>query len=112
MSVRKELKNKKGSFGFGADNFLTPPMKIKNSLTTPIIRQESENVLHNLSFKVNFSYRIGKMSFDQPRKRSRSIDNDDMKDGGGDSGGDNGGGNTGGGGGQQPRGGACGLDHQ
>jgi hypothetical protein len=44
------------------------------------------NTVNNLSFKVNFSYRIGKMSFDQPKRR-KSVNNDDLKgDGGGDGG--------------------------
>jgi hypothetical protein len=64
-------------------------MKIRNSTETPTISQKSLTVLNNFSFKVNFSYRIGKMSFDQPRRRSKSINNDDMKDGGGDGGMDN-----------------------
>jgi hypothetical protein len=46
-----------------------------------------------MSFRVNFSYRIGKMSVDAPRtRRSKSINNDDLKDGGGDGGGMEGGG--------------------
>ncbi len=40
----------------------------------------AQNVMHNLSFKVNFSFRFGKMSFDQqPRRGRRSISNDDLK---------------------------------
>jgi hypothetical protein len=35
---------------------------------------------------LNFSYRIGKMSVDGPPRRRRSINNDDLKDGGGDGG--------------------------
>ena len=55
-----------------------------------------------MSFRVNISYRIGKMSTEGPRpRRGRSINNDDLKDGG-----DNGGGMEGGGGGApQQRGG-------
>ena len=62
-----------------------------------------------MSFRVNISYRFGKMSFDAPRaRRKKSVNNDDLKDGGGggDSGMDNanaGGGNQGG----QPRNGAA-----
>jgi hypothetical protein len=94
LGARKEFKNKKGSVGFG--------------LETPIISQSSVTVMNNFSFRINISYRIGKMSFDQqPRRRSRSINNDDLKEGGGDGGGMDGG-NTGGmqGGGGQQRSGA------
>jgi len=105
LGARKEFKSKKGSVGFGLENFLAPSMKIKNATETPTISQSSVNVMNNFSFRFNVSYRIGKMSFDQPRRRSRSINNDDMKEGGDGGGGmDNGGGNVTGG--AQPRGGA------
>lgn len=108
LGARKEFKNKKGSIGAGLENFLAPSMKIRNATETISISQNSVTEMRNFSFRVNFSYRIGKMSFDQPRRR-RSISNDDLKEGGGDGGGmDNGGmnNNMGGGnaaGGAQPR---------
>jgi outer membrane receptor protein involved in Fe transport len=98
LGARREFKSKKGSIGFGLENFLAPSMKIRNNTETPTISQRSVTELNNFSFRINVSYRIGKMSFDQPRRRSRSINNDDMKEGGGGDGGmDNGGGNFGGG---------------
>ncbi len=108
LGARKEFKSKKGSIGFGLENFLAPSMKIRNFTETPVIIQRSVTVMNNLSFRINVSYRIGKMSFDQPRRRGRSINNDDMKDGG-----DGGGGmdNATGGGGQQ-RGGAVAIAPQ
>jgi outer membrane receptor protein involved in Fe transport len=104
LGARKEFKSKKGSIGFGLENFLAPSMRIRNMTETPTISQSSVTVLNNFSFRINVSYRIGKMSFDQPRRRSRSINNDDMKEGGDGGGMDNGGGNFGGG--TQQRGGA------
>lgn len=107
LSIKKDLLNKKGSLGFGAEQFFTPAMRINSYTESPIISQHSTNEMHNMNFKVTFSYRIGKMSFDAPRKRKKSIDNDDLKDGGGDGGG--GGGDAqqqqGGGGGGQRQGG-------
>jgi outer membrane receptor for ferrienterochelin and colicin len=99
LGARKEFTNKKGSIGFGLENFLAPSMKIKNALETPTITQSSITELRNFSVRINFSYRIGKMSFDQPR-RKRSINNDDLKDGG-DGGGGMDGGMGGGQGGQR-----------
>ncbi len=93
LSIKKDLPNKKGSIGIGADQFFTPALKIHSSLESPIISQSSINELHSLNFKITFSYRIGKMSFDAPKKRKKSVENDDMKDGG-----DGGGGGGGGGG--------------
>ncbi len=87
LSLRKELLNKKGSLGFGAEQFFTPAMRINSYTVSPTIDQHSTTEMRNMNFKVTFSYRIGKMSFDAPRKRKKSIDNDDLKDGGGDGGG-------------------------
>ena len=59
-----------------------------------------------MGFRINFSYRIGKMSVEGQRpRRSKSINNDDLKDGGG---GDNSGGGMEGGAPQQRSGGAGG----
>ena len=105
LSLRKEFKNKKGSIGFGAENFLTSPIRIRNELNSPVISQTSVNSQNNINFKINFSYRIGKMTVDGGPKRRRSIKNDDMKEGG-DGGGNDGGGQQGGApGGQAPAGG-------
>jgi outer membrane receptor protein involved in Fe transport len=82
LSLKRDLLNKKGSIGLGAENFLTPTIKIKNSTVSPILDQQNYSTLHYLNFKVTFSYRIGKMTFDSGRKRSKmSISNDDMKEG-------------------------------
>lgn len=99
LGARRDFKSKKGSIGFGLENFLAPSMKIRNVVETPTISQENVTVLNNFSFRINFTYRIGKMSFEEPRRRGRSINNDDLKEGGGDMGGgmDQGGGNMGGG---------------
>ncbi len=82
LSLRKDFKNKKGSIGFGAENFLTPNgFVIRGETKTAFINQESVNTLRNMNFKVNFTYRIGKMSFGQTKKK-KSVNNDDTKDGG------------------------------
>lgn len=79
LSLRKDFKNKKGSIGFGAENFLTPNgFIIRNETQTPVINSKSENTLRNMNFKINFSYRIGKMSF-TPTKKKKSVNNDDTK---------------------------------
>lgn len=101
LALRNEFANKKGSVGFGAENFFYPRITIENTQNSPILSQNITNVITNLNFKVTFSYRIGKMSFDAPRSRKKSINNDDLKDeGGGDGGGGMGGGAPAGGGGR------------
>lgn len=82
LGVRKEFNEKRGSIGFGAENFFTPSFKIRGESNSPTFQQKSLNVLHNMGFRVNISYRIGKMNVDGRPKRNKTINNDDMKDGG------------------------------
>jgi outer membrane receptor protein involved in Fe transport len=79
LSFKKDFKNKKGSIGFGAENFLTPQgFVMRNETKTASIYQLSENTMRNMNFKINLSYRIGKMSFG-PTKKKKSVNNDDTK---------------------------------
>ncbi|HKZ38817.1 MAG TPA: TonB-dependent receptor, partial [Chryseolinea sp.] len=83
LGIRKEFDEKRGSIGFGAENFFTPSFKIRGESNSPTFQQKSLSVLHNMGFRVNISYRIGKMNVDGSRtKRRKTINNDDMKDGG------------------------------
>ncbi|MBU6119971.1 TonB-dependent receptor domain-containing protein [Hymenobacter siberiensis] len=110
LSVKRDFAEKRGSIGFGAENFFTPSITIRNTVVSPLIDQASRNVLHNMSFKVNVSYRIGKLTVAPPTRRGKTINNDDLKSGG-EGGGDIGGGGApgggaSGGGGARPTGGA------
>lgn len=82
LSLNKEFKEKRGSIGFGAENFLTSEFRMNSELNSPTITQRSTNAMRNMNFKINFSYRIGKMSVGSPRKK-RSIENQDLKEEGG-----------------------------
>ena len=83
LGVKKDFVNKKGSIGFGAENFFTPNgFVIKSNIDSPTITQNSVTTLRNMNFKVTFSYRIGKISFTETKKKKKSVNNDDMKDGG------------------------------
>ncbi len=106
LSVKRDFAEKRGSIGFGAENFFTTNgITIRNNLTSPLLVQKSSNVLHNLSFKVNISYRIGKLTVDPRSGNKKSIDNDDLKQGdSGDLGGGGGGGGGGNAGGGRPGG--------
>nr|MCU0402152.1 outer membrane beta-barrel family protein [Algoriphagus sp.] len=89
LNFNKQLKEKRGSLGFGAENFLMKEFVIRNEIVTPTIMQNSTNRIQNMNFKVNFTYRIGKMSLDQTPRRRKSINNDDLKDGEGGGQGEN-----------------------
>ncbi|UOQ67792.1 TonB-dependent receptor domain-containing protein [Hymenobacter volaticus] len=92
LGVKKDFNEKKGSIGVGADNFFTPRNNIRTEINSPILAQNSVNVLYRTGFRVNLSYRIGKLTT-APPKRKKSINNDDQKEeGGNDSGGQQGGG--------------------
>ncbi|WP_143959806.1 TonB-dependent receptor domain-containing protein [Litoribacter populi] len=83
LNLNKQFNEKRGSIGFGAENFLATEMRIHNELITPTIMQQSTNTMRNMNFKINFSYRIGKLSVDGPRRRKRGVTNEDLKQGGG-----------------------------
>lgn len=83
LNLNKEFAEKRGSIGFGADNFLTSEFKMKSEITSPTITQRSTNTMRNMNFKINFSYRIGKMSVGASPRKKRTIDNQDLKQEGG-----------------------------
>jgi len=82
LGFKKDFANKKGSIGFGAENFLTKGVKFTSDLKSPILAQSSQTQLYNRNFKITFSYTIGKMSFDAPKRKTRSVSNSDVKSGG------------------------------
>lgn len=82
LNFNKQFNEKRGSIGFGAENFLAKEFIIRNEIITPTIVQNSTSAIRNLNFKINFSYRIGKLSMDQTPRRRKSINNDDLKEGG------------------------------
>ncbi|GAB3640196.1 outer membrane beta-barrel family protein [Spirosoma arcticum] len=94
FGVKKDLKDKRGSFGIAGENFFNNPFTIRSESSSPIFTQSSLTSLYNAGVRANFSYKFGKLSFDQPQRRRGRGGNDDVKDGG------EGGGE--GGGGQQP----------
>ncbi|KAA0990003.1 outer membrane beta-barrel family protein [Dyadobacter aurulentus] len=89
LGIRKDFKNKRGSIGFGMENFLAPSFKMRTSLESNTFTQTNTNYLFNRGFRLNFSYRLGKMTFvEQRTRRRKSVNNDDQKsDGGGMDGG-------------------------
>ncbi|MET4076840.1 TonB-dependent receptor [Hymenobacter sp. UYCo722] len=104
MGIKRDFAEKRGSLGFGLDNFFTPSITIRNNVVSPLIDQASRNELHSLGFRVSFSYRVGKLTAG-PSRRGKSVNNDDLKsegEGGGgvDASGGGGGAPSGGGGGR------------
>jgi len=82
LGVKKDFKNKRGYVGFGMENFLAPKFNMRTQMETPTFTQINNNYMFNRGFRVNFSYRLGKMEFvEQKRKRGKSIENTDQKSG-------------------------------
>ncbi len=81
LNIKKDFNNKKGSIGIGADNFLTQNFKIRSEVVSPTIVQNSTNIMNNMSFKINFSYQIGKLDANPQSRKRKSIQNNDLKEG-------------------------------
>ncbi|QJW90439.1 TonB-dependent receptor [Spirosoma taeanense] len=83
LGIKKDLKDKRGSFGIAGENFFNNPFTIRAESSSPIFAQNSVTSLYNAGIRVNFSYKFGKMSFDQPQRQRNRGANDDLKDEGG-----------------------------
>lgn len=89
MGIKKDFKNKKGSIGISGENFFTRGLRQTNTFESPTFTQVNESLRLNRGVRMNFDYRIGKMTFVQSKRKTKSVKNDDVKSGGG---GDNNGG--------------------
>ncbi len=90
LSINRNFKDKKGSIGLGANNFATPRSLLDSEVDTPFLIQRNRRELQLLNFRINFSYRIGKLT-QRAAKKVKKVSNDDLKEGGGnDDGGDGG----------------------
>ncbi|MCE7060598.1 TonB-dependent receptor domain-containing protein [Dyadobacter sp. CY343] len=98
VGVKKEFNNKKGSVGLAAENFLSKRFKMHTELNSIQFNQVSDIYMYNRGVRLTFTYKIGKMTMDAPKRKAKSVNNDDVKsDGSG--GGQSGGGAPAGGGG-------------
>jgi len=99
LGVKKDFNGKKTSIGLAAENFLTRRFNIHTELDSPQFSQVNDVYLYNRGIRLTFSHKIGKMTMDAPRKKAKSVNNDDVKsEGGGQQGGGQPAGGTPGGG--------------
>ncbi|UOQ69585.1 TonB-dependent receptor domain-containing protein [Hymenobacter volaticus] len=77
MSIKHDFAQKKGSLGLGAENFFSPRNTVRSDIASPFLTQSSRTVQHLTSFKVYFSYRIGKLTA-EPRPH-KNVQNNDLK---------------------------------
>ncbi len=85
--VKKDFKNKKGSVGLAAENFLANSFKVRSSSASALFTQNNLVEQFNTGVRVTFSYQIGKMTMNPQPRRRRGINNDDVKSGGEEGGG-------------------------
>nr|WP_159477918.1 TonB-dependent receptor [Dyadobacter sp. 3J3] len=83
VGVKKEFKNKKGSVGLAAENFLSNRYRIRTELNSDQFNQINNVYLYNRGIRLTFSYKIGKMTMDAPKRKAKSVNNDDVKSEGG-----------------------------
>ena len=96
LALQKSFSEKKGSVGLGLENFLTPTFVIRSETQSPTFIQRNIDSRDMFSVRLNFSYRIGKMNAENnPRKKRRTINLDDLKNGDGGDQSDAGSGNGG-----------------
>ncbi len=89
LGIKKDIADKRGSIGLAGENFFNFPFTVKTELQSSLFKQSSSTSFYNAGIRVNFSYKFGKLSFDQPQRQKKSVNNDDVKggEGGGDAGG-------------------------
>ena len=93
LGVKKDIANKKGSIGLAGENFFANRFNIRTVLNSPQFAQVNDVYLYNRGIRLTFTYKIGKMTMEAPRKKAKGVNNDDVK-------------SDGTGGGQAPAGGA------
>ncbi len=81
LSLNRSFADDKGSIGFGAENFVTNTFIMRSEINSAFVDQSNTNVMYNTNFKINFTYRIGRLNANQDRRRRRSVDNNDLKEG-------------------------------
>ena len=77
FSLKREFASKQASLGFGAENFFSPRNAVRTDISSPLLAQSSTVVQHLTSFKVYFSYRVGKLSAEA--RAHKNVKNDDLK---------------------------------
>ncbi len=79
VGVKKDFANKKASLGLAAENFLSNRFNIHTVLNSAQFSQVNDVYLYNRGVRLTFTLKIGKMTMDAPRKKAKSVTNDDVK---------------------------------
>lgn len=79
LTLKRDLPNKRGTIGLGAENFIGPGISVKNSINLLALYQSATTVTRNLSLRVYMSFRFGKLKVEKAERKKKSINNDDLK---------------------------------
>jgi outer membrane receptor protein involved in Fe transport len=88
VGAKKEFANKKASLGLAAENFFQERFNIHSELNSPLFNQVNDVYLYNRGIRLTFTLKVGKVTTEAPRKRAKSVNNDDVKSDGNGGGGD------------------------
>ncbi|MCE7072848.1 TonB-dependent receptor [Dyadobacter sp. CY327] len=83
VGVKKEFADKKASVGLAAENFLSRRFKMHTELKSQEFNQVNDIYMYNRGIRLTFTYKIGKMTMDAPKRKAKSVNNDDVKSEGG-----------------------------
>lgn len=79
LAVKKEFASKRTSIGLAAENFLSPDLNIHSVLNSAQFNQVSDVYVAFQGVRLTFTHKIGKVTTDAPRKKAKSVNNDDVK---------------------------------
>ncbi|MCF2489473.1 TonB-dependent receptor domain-containing protein [Dyadobacter sp. CY347] len=79
VGVKKEFADKKASLGLAAENFLSRRFKMHTELKSLEFNQVNDIYMYNRGIRLTFTYKIGKMTMDAPKRKAKSVNNDDVK---------------------------------
>jgi hypothetical protein len=84
--LKKDFKNKKGSFTIGLDNPFTKSLKISSESSDPTYKSVSVRNIYNRGARFSINYMFGKMDFNGGNmfRSKKKVSNDDSKAGEGD----------------------------
>lgn len=77
--VKKEFNDKKTSLGLAVENFLSRRYRIHGELNSPQFNQVNDVYSYNRGIRLTFSHKIGKMTMEAPKRKAKSVTNDDVK---------------------------------
>lgn len=79
LSLKKDLKDKRGSIGFTAGNFIPGYIVQRSSVNSPLLQQQTAREIQNLNFKIFFSYQLIRPKKNIASKIKKSINSNDLK---------------------------------